>query len=142
MIGLTIGQSRLRARQLVANPNQIARGVLERELAHAPWLIGRRAQAREALRGQAERLEFPVQPVRVGHAPVAARAVRARFEILACLEMDDQVSSSQDVVMVVVVSRLEAEGLVEGACSTDIGRGKDGLRPFSWHGSTLLVGMS
>jgi len=55
----------------------------------------------------------------------------------ACLEMDHQVPSSQDLVSLIVVPGLEPEGLVERARSADVLRGQNWFCSFSRHGDLL-----
>src|SRR5688572_20020872 len=53
--------------------------------------------------------------------------------------MDHQVPASQDLVALIVIPRLEPEGLVERARAADILRWEDRFRSFSSHGDLLLM---
>src|SRR5215475_6797476 len=80
-----------------------------------------------------------MQCIRIGHAPVATRFIGRGQKLPTRFQMDDQVTSPQDVIPVVAVAGGEAEGLVKIACARDIVRGKDRFCAVAGHGGLQPV---
>src|SRR5262245_10564912 len=124
----------------MTNAKQIPCGILERELAHAPGLVLRFGEV--AFGRECERGKFLIERVCVRHAPVTARAISRGRKIGLLLEMDDEVSPSQNLVAVIVVTSPETQRLIERARAADILGGEDGFRSFSCHCCCLSSALS
>src|SRR5262245_35653177 len=112
------------------NPDQVPRRVLERKLPHAPRLVERLRQRRAAFGRETERGELVIKLIGIGDAPVAAGLVGFRHEIVAGFEMNAELTPSEDLVTVVMITRLEAKRFVERPGTSNIGCRENGLRSF------------
>ena len=123
--------------RVVAHPYQVARRIDNRELTHAPGLMLRSGEPRNAAQWQLQRRELRVELVGIEDAPVAGRVVRLRGQLALEKEVHHEVPAGHDLVgprRLAFPPGLESQPLVELARLFEISRRQDGFRSFRSHG--------
>jgi hypothetical protein len=120
----------------VADPQQVARRIDDRELAHAPRLVGRRREAGNPAHRQLQGRELRIEPIGIIDAPIAGRVVGIRGQGTLLKKVHDQIAARDDLVLpgcLPTPPRGEAEPLVELSRLLEISRRQYRFRSFLDH---------